>query len=236
MSPWVAAGLEAAPEAEVEGGEEAGAAQAAAAAPGGRTSPPRRRAVAPAAVPAEPDRQRGCAPTPRYSRSVPGAALQRLALVTMPGIVHRVELTMFRIQWRCTTSSGAHSVESTRWAPLWCAPDVRHRTGRRTTRRCPALSRAGRRRQQVANQVRSLLGEYYPAAPARLPGQGLRLDQGRREDDPRTASPRTGGARSSPRPSAGAAFVDRAAGPSRQAGQSWAGITRVTLPFRSAFR
>ncbi|RAS23972.1 TrwC relaxase [Streptomyces avidinii] len=47
----VAAGLEAAPDTEVEDGEEASAAQAAAAAPGRREAPPRRRGVAPARAP-----------------------------------------------------------------------------------------------------------------------------------------------------------------------------------------
>lgn len=41
------------------------------------------RGVAPAPLPAEPDRQRGRAP--RCPHPVPGAVLQRLAAVTMPG-------------------------------------------------------------------------------------------------------------------------------------------------------
>ncbi|AIS02543.1 hypothetical protein SGLAU_33075 (plasmid) [Streptomyces glaucescens] len=54
--------------------------------PGSRQAPPRREELAPASRPAEPDRQRGRAP--RRSRPVPGAALQCLAVVTMPGTVH----------------------------------------------------------------------------------------------------------------------------------------------------
>jgi hypothetical protein len=54
--------------------------------PGSREAPPRRLAVAPAPLPAEPDQQRGRAP--RCPRTVPGAALNCLAVVTMPGIVH----------------------------------------------------------------------------------------------------------------------------------------------------
>lgn len=113
MSPGMAADLEAAPEAAIEGSEEAGAAQAAAATPGRRTPPPCRSAIAPAPLPAEPDRQRSRAP--RRPRPFPCAALHRLAVVTMPGAVHRVELTMFCIQWRCTISSVFHRVDSTQW-------------------------------------------------------------------------------------------------------------------------
>lgn len=48
------------------------------------------------------------APFPVCATSPPG-------LVTMPGAVHRVEPTMFCIQWRCTISSVFHRVDSTQW-------------------------------------------------------------------------------------------------------------------------
>ncbi len=63
-----------------------GAAQAAEATPGSRQAPPCREELASAPLPAEPDRQRRRAP--RCPRLVPGAALQRLAVVTVSGTVH----------------------------------------------------------------------------------------------------------------------------------------------------
>lgn len=105
--------LETVPEVETHQGEVGGDGQAAQAAQGSRGTPLLRRPSAPAPAPAEPHRQRRRAP--RRPRPVPDAALERLAVATTPGTVHRVDRPV-PSGW--SSSSGIPPVDSTRWAPL----------------------------------------------------------------------------------------------------------------------
>ena len=121
--------------------------------PGSREEPPRRRAVAPAPLPAEPDRERGSAP--RCPRPVPSAALQPLAVVTMLGTAHRVGSTRWAppggLHFGAPGDDGRHRGARTtpvRHRTRCAAPpgDVRHSRAPVRRTRCPAPHRCAHRR------------------------------------------------------------------------------------------